>query len=187
MKIIAGKYKGRNIPVVGRTRPPLVRTRTNIFDLISVTDLKVLDLCAGSGSLGLEAISRGADEVFFFEEKWETAQNLINTLKMWQINNGYVVISNAEYLPQAKVKVDLIFLDPPFGHNNLERIAARIIQKGWTHKNTILVLRTDHKPTKIDGWQLYNLRKSGVSYVGFCQPEPSKTEPQDCNDLESQL
>jgi 16S rRNA (guanine966-N2)-methyltransferase len=174
MKIISGKYAGRKIITVGKTRPPLVRIRQNIFDLLpDLEGFTVLDLCAGSGSLGLEAISRGAKMVYFFEEDREVAQNLIQTLKKWGITNAQVAMSNVQYLPHAKVKVDLVFFDPPFGHNYVKEVCTKVLSKGWTTPETILVVRTNERQANMTGWIQIHSKAIGASHTYFYYREDS--------------
>lgn len=167
--VISGKYARRQVPIVGRTRPPLQRTKVLIFDVLSniveIPGSIVLDLCAGSGSFGLECASRGAEYVYFVEENVATASNLRQTLALWKVDNAKVIRLNVNYLPEAQVKSDLIFLDPPFGHKYVAQIVKRLVDKGWTHKNTIILIRVDYSlelPLRL----LY-YKKTGISHMYF--------------------
>ena len=174
MKIISGKYAKRSISIIGNTRPPLFRIRKNIFDLLGdITGMTILDLCAGSGSLGIESLSLGADFVYFFEENKDTALNLMNTLKNLDITNAKVSICNVEYLPRAKVKADIIFFDPPFGHSYVEKVCKRLVSKEWVHDCTQLLVRTNYKQTEVEGWRMWKLRKIGSSFVHFYIRNPN--------------
>ena len=103
MRIISGKYFKKFINVVGRSRPPLKLIRQYIFDFIEnnfgFKEKVVLDLCSGSGSFGLEALSREAEFAYFFEEDYQIAQNLRKTINDFGINNAKVIIKNVKYLP----------------------------------------------------------------------------------------
>lgn len=171
MRIISGIYARREIEVVGRTRPPLLRIRQSIFDIQcndwSFEGKTVLDLCAGSGSLGLEALSRGASFAFFFEENFKTASNLMNTIKKWQISNAKVICRNVNYLPEAKIQADLIFFDPPFGHNYIPYVLSRLVEKQWCHDNTKLIVRVDHEIHYDELWVARRVEKIGLSLVYF--------------------
>jgi len=168
MKILSGKYFKRNISVVGRTRPPLLRIRQSIFDTLDPQGKVVLDLCAGSGSFGLEALSRGAKFVYFVEENIDTARNLIETVQTWGVQNAKVIVKNVKYLPRASVKVDIIFFDPPFGHNYVEYMQARIYEKEWCTLETVLMVRYDEKlPEMYEYWKLIRLNQIGKSYMHF--------------------
>jgi len=167
-KITSGKIAGRSLSIVGKTRPPLLRIRKCIFDiLVDVSGQTVLDLCAGSGSFGIEAISRGASYAYFVEENIETLRNLVQNLQNLSIFNAKVMRVNVNFLPSAHKPVDLIFFDPPFGHTYIENVTVRLLKKGWTHSETLLVLRTDHEIAEILGWTRIDLREIGVSWVHF--------------------
>lgn len=170
MKIISGKYSKRNIEVVGKTRPPLMRIRQSIFDMLDPSGMIVLDLCAGSGSFGLESLSRGAKFVYFMEENITTARNLLSTISTWGEQNAKVIMKNVKYLPQTEVKVDIIFFDPPFGHNYIEYMQDRLYSKGWCSKNTQLMIRYNEKlPDQHKYWTLVRLNKIGKSFMHFFQ------------------
>lgn len=172
LEIIAGKYRKRHITVKGKMRPPLQRLRISIFNLIDkYIDLEnkmIVDICAGSGSFGLECISRGAQFVYFIEENKATANNLRSILSSWQINNASVVTCNVNYLPNSQTLPDILFFDPPFGHQYIESSVNRLIEKHWIKNQAILVLRTNYNTT-FDGLNLLCSEKFGISYVYLYQ------------------
>lgn len=170
MRIIAGKYFKRSISVAGRSRPPLKLIRQYIFDFLQLNfgfEAKVvLDLCSGSGSFGLECLSRDAEFVFFFEEDHEIAQNLRKTIADFRIENARVVTKNVKYLPESKQKVDLIFFDPPFGHKYSQQVIDKIIKKSWPSENAILVFRTDEEFGNANqAYELLSFKKIGLSFI----------------------
>lgn len=120
MRVISGKYKGRNIKGfdIDGTRPTMDRVKESVFSTIQnyIDDSVVLDLFAGSGNLGIEAISNGAKECYFVDKN-KIAKNVIQeNINSLKIENGYVL--NMDYkdaLNNLKnTKFDLIFLDPPY-------------------------------------------------------------------------
>lgn len=168
INIISGRYKRRQIYVAGRTRPPLQRTREWVFNaLLNYIDLEnciVLDLFAGTGSFGLECISRGANIVYFVEENMSTVKQLLKTIELWDINNGKILRMNAAYLPKCVNQPDLIFLDPPFGHNMIQVMIERLIKKCWIKSNCIIVLRTEH-PFEDGRFSTLNMEIMGISII----------------------
>jgi 16S rRNA (guanine966-N2)-methyltransferase len=127
MRIIAGKYGGRTL-VAARDlsiRPTTDRAKQTIFDILStridVAGCRVLDLFAGSGSLGLEAISRGARSVVFVEQSRRSIQILEKNIRTLGCTDQCTVYQ-AEvfwYLKNVRTSFDLVFADPPY---KLERI-----------------------------------------------------------------
>jgi 16S rRNA (guanine966-N2)-methyltransferase len=170
-KIISGEIAGRSISIVGCTRPPLLRIRRCIFDILGdVSGQRVLDLCAGSGSLGIEAISRGARYVYFVEENVHTLRNLTKNLSNMRVNTAKVIRMNVKFLPKAEEGVDLIFFDPPFGHAYVGIIADKLISKGWIHPETTLVVRTDHLIKDWPNWTEVKICKIGISFIYVLKP-----------------
>jgi 16S rRNA G966 N2-methylase RsmD len=111
-------------------------------------------------------LSRGAGFTYFFEENLDTAHNLMQTLSTWSISNAKVVVKNVQYLPQAMVQVDLIFLDPPFGHKYTEQVMDRIAKKGWSSPKARLVVRSDYRLEHVSPyWLLVRHEQIGISHV----------------------
>ena len=120
MRVISGKYKGKNLIGfdIDGTRPTMDRVKESLFGIIQnyIKDSVVLDLFAGSGSLGIEALSNGASSCYFFDNNIE----LINIIKKNTIDMNGVHIMKSDYknslelLKNSNIKFDIIFLDPPY-------------------------------------------------------------------------
>ena len=120
MRVISGKVRGLKLecPQGFETRPTLDRVKEAIFSMLLpyVVDSSVLDLYAGSGALGIEALSRGADTVVFIDNN-EVAYNCIKrNLSNAKFNNKTTVIKTTaeNFLKSTDKKFDIIFLDPPY-------------------------------------------------------------------------
>jgi 16S rRNA (guanine(966)-N(2))-methyltransferase RsmD len=123
MRVIAGKYKSRRLeaPQGMQTRPTSDRLRETLFNVVSprVNDSVWLDLFAGSGAIGIEALSRGARSVYFVETASSAARTIRKNLHSLQIEEGFEVIERdagvaLRMLDSQAVSCDFIFLDPPY-------------------------------------------------------------------------
>jgi len=122
MRIISGKYKGKNIlgfNIVG-TRPTQDRIKENLFNIINfkLKDKIILDLFAGSGNLSFESLSRGARFSYLCDNSSEAIKIINNNIKILGLDNIEVIKKDYKktllYLKDNKIKVDIIFLDPPY-------------------------------------------------------------------------
>lgn len=125
LRIIGGEWRSRRLrfPAVEGLRPTLDRVRETLFNWMQydVPGAKVLDAFAGSGALGLEALSRGAKEVVFLEKNPKVAMQLKNNLEQLEASNAQVWAGDAiNWLDSTSHDYDLLFLDPPFGKNLLQ-------------------------------------------------------------------
>jgi 16S rRNA (guanine966-N2)-methyltransferase len=131
MRIIAGERKGHTIyaPKGLDTRPTSDRVRENVFNIVSpwVEDARVLDLYAGSGAMGLEALSRGAASVVFVEADAEAARTIERNLDKLRLTGATVVRQSATIaLTQeaaAGRKYDLVLADPPYSMTDYDQLA----------------------------------------------------------------
>ena len=131
MRIIAGERKGHTIyaPKGLDTRPTSDRVRENVFNIVApwVEDARVLDLYAGSGAMGLEALSRGAATVVFVEADAEAARTIERNLDKLRLTGATVVRQSATVaLTQeaaAGRKYDLVLADPPYAMTNYDQLA----------------------------------------------------------------
>jgi 16S rRNA (guanine(966)-N(2))-methyltransferase RsmD len=123
MRVIAGKYRSRRLkgPGTMRVRPTSDRLRETLFNVLgaSIADSYFVDLFAGTGAVGIEAISRGARDVFFVESSAKTARLIRDNLTSLEIQSGAEVIEadavrGLERLAARRLIADFIFLDPPY-------------------------------------------------------------------------
>ncbi|MFY9179998.1 MAG: 16S rRNA (guanine(966)-N(2))-methyltransferase RsmD [Venatoribacter sp.] len=119
LRIIGGQWRSRrlNFPAIEGLRPTLDRIRETVFNWLQfeVEGKQVLDCFAGSGALGLEALSRGAKNVTFVEKNSQAAKQLNANLALLNCSSGRVVNTDAlVWLVQTQESFDLVFLDPPF-------------------------------------------------------------------------
>lgn len=123
MKIIAGKFKGRALkaPKGMEIRPTPSRLRETLFNIIqfAVEDATLLDLFAGSGLIGFEALSRAAKEVIFIDQGKESIRCLKENSRLLEVKDKAIiiksdVIESLQYYASAKRQFDLIYADPPY-------------------------------------------------------------------------
>jgi len=123
MRVIAGEYKGRRLKTLDglNVRPTSDKLRETVFNIINqkVQGKRFLDLCAGSGAVGIEAISRGADGVTFVEQSRRAHQIISDNLRACGIRDGVHVVNRdaltaLKYFASQDVGFDLIYFDPPY-------------------------------------------------------------------------
>ena len=136
VRIIAGEWRGRRLPVIEAPglRPTGDRVRETLFNWLGphVIGARCLDLFAGSGTLGLEALSRGASSVVFVEKSRVVLDGLIEATRAWPgINKAEFVCADAKrWLLAAQTKFDLVFLDPPFGTGWIGDWCHLLVERG---------------------------------------------------------
>lgn len=160
MRIIAGLAKGRKIlsPEGMETRPTLDRVKESIFNIIQgyVTDSRVLDVFAGTGSLGLEAVSRGASECSLVDKGTRTFELLkqnVEHLKFTDKCNCYNMDSYTalnEFAKKSK-QFDIIFIDPPYSKEMIPPAFDIISKNSILHKDGIIVTKIDSEETIFEG------------------------------------
>ncbi|HTR84240.1 MAG TPA: 16S rRNA (guanine(966)-N(2))-methyltransferase RsmD [Reyranella sp.] len=145
LKIIGGKHRGRNIetPEGSNTRPTSSRAREALFNILMhanwtadgtspLIDARVLDAFAGSGALGIEALSRGAAHATFLDND-ATAIRLIgeNLRKLGEAGNAKVVRADVTRPPPSRETCSLVFLDPPYRSNLAMPALTALSEAGW--------------------------------------------------------
>ena len=136
LRIIGGRWRGRKLrfPPGPDIRPTPDRVRETLFNWLGarIVGARCLDLFAGSGALGLEALSRGAAHVTFVEHDIRAAQELRARLEQWQAQGATVERLDAlQFLAGAPRPCDVVFLDPPFASGLLPECARRLAGGGW--------------------------------------------------------
>ena len=161
MRIIGGNLKGKKIlnPKDKSTRPLKDLVRESIFNIIehsknefvNLNSAKVLDLFSGTGSFGIECISRGAEKVIFFENYLTSTKILKKNLDLLKLNKYSKIIAKDIYnISQVNLnykKFDLIFLDPPFKDNKINKLIKIIKNMKITSKKSLIII---HRNKKID-------------------------------------
>lgn len=152
LRIISGMYRSRLLktPSLEITRPTTDRVREAIFGSIhfQVSGATCLDLFAGSGAMGIEAISRGATQVVGAEKNVKAYQIVVENLKQLKIDNYQIFNIDAINLIETKkdIKFDFIFMDPPYNEHELVLKSLNLILKNQILKNDgTIILETNNK------------------------------------------
>ncbi|MGB5103786.1 MAG: 16S rRNA (guanine(966)-N(2))-methyltransferase RsmD [Steroidobacteraceae bacterium] len=173
LRIIGGEWRGRKVgfPPVAAIRPTPDRVRETLFNWLQfdIPGSRCLDLFAGSGALGLEALSRGAAEVVFVESDAQAAGRLAGNLRMLACDRGTVVRTPAQqYLEGPVVPFDVIFLDPPYAERLLAATCRRIEERGWLKPGGHVYLEdaaAAGAPELPPHWTLHRSKRAGE--VGY--------------------
>ncbi len=174
MRVISGLYKGRKIEGfdIDGTRPTMDRVKESVFSSIQnyIDDSIVLDLFAGSGNLGIEALSNGAKKCYFVDNNKIAIKVINENLNKLDINNG-VVINNdyKEALNNFKnnnIKFNLIFLDPPYKLDCINEIINTILKDNLLEDNGLIICEFDSEINKeYEELVVLKDKKYGSKYV----------------------
>ena len=174
VRIVGGVWRGRRVefPDLPSLRPTPDRVRETLFNWLQhkVVGARCLDLFAGSGALGLEALSRGAAEVVFVETAPTAAHTLRTQLKRLGGERSARVLDlgAARFLRTPGEPFDLIFLDPPFGQNVLPEYLAQLACGNWLKGGALVYLENERAaglPALPAGWQALKSKSAGE--VGY--------------------
>jgi 16S rRNA (guanine966-N2)-methyltransferase len=173
LRIIGGTWRGRRLrfPPTPEIRPTPDRVRETLFNWLAprLPGARCLDLFAGSGALGLEALSRGAAHVTFVERDLAAAREIRARLAEWGARAASVEHADARnFLERQPVSsFDIVFLDPPFASMLLEETAARLEQAGWLSDGALVYVESpaDAVPPLPPGWTLLKAKRAGE--VGY--------------------
>ncbi len=180
MRIIAGKFRSKLLasPKTSDIRPTSDRVRQAIFNILSsrlgndFSGINVLDLFAGTGAFGIEAISRGADEVVFVDNGIEARGILRKNIEDFGIA-GQVKLLKCDATSLMKIEkfnpFNLVFIDPPYGKEMGEKALKSALDNGWIAIGAIIVLEENARADiKIpQGLELLDKRKYGSTQVLF--------------------
>ena len=177
MRVIAGTCKGRRLvaPKGLHTRPALDRIKESLFSILfDVDDQTVLDLFAGSGSVGIEALSRGAAHATFVENNAAALGAMTTNLKTCGFEQQSTIIKQdvaraLGKLSRENSSFDLIFVDPPYLKNLVNVTLEKICTLGIAHDETRIVV--EHHPKEpignLKGLVLTDTRKYGQTLISF--------------------
>ncbi len=181
MRIIAGKHKGRNLtaPAGREVRPTASRAREALFDILAharfaerelIEGARVLDAFAGTGALGLEALSRGAAHASFMERDRDTRKLLADNVRaLGEQARASVLAADALHPPRAAAPCDLVFMDPPYREKVAAAALEALAEQGWLADGAIVSLelpgKTDFDPPH--GFALLDTRRYGKARIVF--------------------
>ena len=176
MRIIAGKNRGTKLYTLDGddiTRPTLDRVKESLFNIIMsyIENSNILDLFAGSGALGLEALSRGASRVTFCDNSSKAINVIKNNINKTKLEEKTQVLHKdfnkaIIELKNQKNKFDIIFLDPPYKTNYIEKAIDLIIEGNLLSEDGIIIAETDEKDRILKELEdkeiiMYDIRKYG--------------------------
>ncbi len=177
MRIIGGKYRSRVLAEFAGddVRPTSDRAKESLFNILALKlpNARVLDLFAGSGSLGLESLSRGAKEVVFNDAAKDSLAIIKKNLTALKIpvNGEQAKVTQGDYLSCLSVlrgQFDIIFLDPPYRLDYGKTALEHIAQKGLLTANGVAIYERDRAfDGEVDGLEKYDERKYGKTYMTF--------------------
>ncbi len=183
MRITAGRFKGRGLatPADSRVRPTSDKVRQAVFNILEHNDFgvgfgldgaRVIDLFAGTGALGLEALSRGAQFCLFVEEAAESRALIRENVEAFGLTGESKIWRRDATQLGRRTNVDafgLAFLDPPYRKNLIAPCLASVREHDWLTPGAVVVVETatDEDVPPTDGYALLDVRDYGDTRVAF--------------------
>ena len=181
MRIISGTARGTNLKTLDglNTRPTLDRVKEPLFSILMnrIEDSVVLDLFAGSGALGLEALSRGAKKTIFCDNSKDAVKIINQNIEKLRVKEKSIVYHSdfkdaLKKIENDGIKFDIVFLDPPYESDGIIESIKLILKLNILNKNAVIIAETDEKErvlTEIEhvGLEVYDTRKYGRVYLIF--------------------
>lgn len=179
MRVIAGERKGQKLkPVPGKdTRPTTDKVKESLFSIIGpyFDNERVLDLFAGSGGLGIEALSRGAKEAVFVDQAGAAIKTIRANLNQVRFDKQAVVIRSdwqraIKQLGQTKQKFDLLFLDPPYRLHLISDILVALKEQNLLAPDAIIVAeheKSEELPETVSGCSMIREANYGITVLSI--------------------
>lgn len=184
MRIVAGRFGGRRLAALGKgdsaahLRPTTDRVRESLFSMLSggrfgdpLTGARVLDLFAGTGALGLEALSRGARSVTFVEQGRVARRLIGENIALLDCAGETRLVGRDATRLGAGTAHDLVFLDPPYGKGLGEKALAGALAGGWLAPGALVVWEESAPVSAPEGLTLRDSRRYGDTMITFLRAE----------------
>ena len=185
IRVTGGSLRGRRLATVRGTdvRPTSDLVRSAVFDLLGqdLSGDRVLDLFAGNGSLGIEALSRGAAEAVFIENSARAIEVLQRNLKLCGMEHSGVVLKldlsrgmGLHGHPALAGPFDLVFLDPPYGQGQVAPLIQEIVRRGFLNPLSRVVAQSEKKgdlPARVGTLTAVKVRTYGATRITVFQNE----------------
>lgn len=171
MRVVAGHLRGRRIesPTSDATRPTTDKVREAVFNALGSLDVvdgaRVVDLFAGTGAMGIEALSRGASHCIFVEKDRHAVTTLRHNIDSLGITAVSTVLTvDALSVSRDLIACDVLIADPPYGFSEWASLLRGISAQ-------CVVLESDRAIGAVDGWDTMREKKYGRTHVAFLQPD----------------
>jgi 16S rRNA (guanine966-N2)-methyltransferase len=187
VRIVAGRHRGRTIgaPEGASVRPTADRARQAVFDVLAhgpetagvLNGARVLDAFAGTGAMGLEALSRGAERAWFLDtDTAAVAAIRTNAGKLGEAKSCTIIRADALHPPAADLSVTLAFLDPPYGEDLATEALDALARKGWFADGAIIVVEHGAEDNVVPPQVFHPLdaRRYGRAHFLFLRYQPAK-------------
>ena len=181
MRIISGTMRGTKLFTLegDNTRPTLDRVKEALFSKINfeLEDSIVLDMFSGSGALGLESLSRGANKAVLCDSSKEAIKVIKQNITKTRTEDK-IILLNLDYrkaiekIKEEKIKFDIVFLDPPYKTNFAADASEKIVQEDLLNKDGLIIIETDEKDRTINELntsllEILEIKKYGRVYLLF--------------------
>ncbi len=177
-RIVAGIHRGRrlNMPKGKDVRPTTDRMRERLFSMLmhsrypDMVGARIADLYAGTGALGLEALSRGAEHTVFVEKARSSVDIIKSNIALLKLEaNTKLINGSAQSLPKPPHAFDFILMDPPYRQGHVEPTLASILKNNWLDKDGVIIceLATDDESTFPQELELIDERSHGQQRIVF--------------------
>lgn len=179
MRVISGLARGTKLNSIesSSTRPTLDRVKESMFNILQndIKDKVILDLFAGSGALGIEALSRGAKKAYFCDINSEAIYIIKQNLEKAHLKEKAVIFKKSyiEAISSLDEKIDIVFLDPPYKLGVVGKSIEFLLKKKILTNDVIIVIETDEvdrdvqEIKKIEGINIIDQRKYGRAHLVF--------------------
>ena len=173
LRIIGGQWKRRSLSflAIEGLRPTPDRVRETLFNWLqfNIQGTRCLDMFAGSGALGVEALSRGAAECVFFEKNPAQAKHLQQAITNFGQQPQVFIGDSLQLICQQQQPFDIVFLDPPYGLNLWQSACQLLIERELINQNSLIYIEADKDWTALalpNCWQYFKSTKAGTVH-GF--------------------
>ena len=173
MRIISGKHRGRKLNTFlgDDIRPTSDKARESLFNMLAfkIAGAEFLDLCCGTGAVGIEAISRGASAVTFVDNSKESLKICEKNLSVIKESASVVCSDAYSFLLSTTKTFDFIFFDPPYAYNEIDKILKAVIDKNLLKDGGQFIYehKVDKPSLEVEGFTLTKTKKYGIAIFDF--------------------
>ncbi len=169
MRVVGGKYRGKKLKSFEGEdiRPTLDRVKENLFNIMqnSVFGCRFLDLFGGTGAIGIEAVSRGAEEVFIVERSKDAVKIIKDNLNGVKERVNVIFGDSLTFLKTTDKTFDIIYVDPPYAEGLYKQVFNIVKERRLLNKDGVMVAESESPLKEIDGLEIVKEKKYGRVYI----------------------